>query len=307
MPSCWATRRASSTSATEQQPASDVAAPQLHGDADDVVALVEQQGGGHRRVDAARHGDQDLHRPRPRHRPWVSRATAAGTALRARSTSASVVVVPSDRRRRAEGLASRDAHGGQHVGGLDGAARARRARRGADAGLVEEDQQRLGLDAGEAQVAVARGLAAAVAGLDAAGDRRRAARRPGGRAGGRPARPWRPLGRRVAAGRCHADDAGHVVGPAAPLALLPAAVQDRRDAAWRTTRAPTPLGPPNLWALTETRSAPRREGRHVEPRERRHRVGVEPDGGRRSRGHASAGSRRSRCSPASPRRRRRRR
>ena len=34
------------------------AAPQLHGGADHVVALLEEQGGRHRRVDPARHGDE---------------------------------------------------------------------------------------------------------------------------------------------------------------------------------------------------------------------------------------------------------
>ncbi len=39
-----------------------LASPQLHRDADDVVTGLEQQRGGHGRVDAARHGDQHLHR-----------------------------------------------------------------------------------------------------------------------------------------------------------------------------------------------------------------------------------------------------
>src|SRR5581483_8973779 len=68
------------------------AAPELHRGPDDVVALLQQQGGGHRRVDAARHGGEHAHQ-RPRRR-----ATASGTTLRARSTSSSVVVGPSDSR-----------------------------------------------------------------------------------------------------------------------------------------------------------------------------------------------------------------
>ena len=38
------------------------ATPQLHRDADDVVTGLEQQRGRHRGVDAARHGDEHLHR-----------------------------------------------------------------------------------------------------------------------------------------------------------------------------------------------------------------------------------------------------
>ena len=45
------------------------AAPQLHGGADDVVALAHQQGGGNRRVDPTRHGDQDAHCSAPSQRP----------------------------------------------------------------------------------------------------------------------------------------------------------------------------------------------------------------------------------------------
>jgi hypothetical protein len=42
-----------------------LAAPQLHRDADDLVAGLEQAGRGDRRVDAAGHGGQDLHRGAP--------------------------------------------------------------------------------------------------------------------------------------------------------------------------------------------------------------------------------------------------
>ena len=66
------------------------AAPELHGGAHDVVTLLQQQRGRDRGVDATGHGDEDLHARR--------RATASATTEAARSTSASVVVAPSDRR-----------------------------------------------------------------------------------------------------------------------------------------------------------------------------------------------------------------
>src|SRR5690606_34568519 len=63
-----------------------------HRDADDVVALLEQQRGGDRRVDAPGQGGQH---PHPND---LTRSTAAGTARSARSTSRSVELQPSERR-----------------------------------------------------------------------------------------------------------------------------------------------------------------------------------------------------------------
>src|SRR5207248_8286024 len=72
----------------------DVAAlPETHRDTDDLVAGLEQECGCHRGVDAARHSGQDSHQADLR------RSTAGGITSRARSTSASVLVAPSDRRR----------------------------------------------------------------------------------------------------------------------------------------------------------------------------------------------------------------
>ena len=51
-------------------------------------------------------------------------------------------------------------------------------------------------------------------------------------------------------------------------------------APWRTTRAPTPLGPPNLWAETAIRRGVGRRGGDVEPGGGLHRVGVEHGPGR---------------------------
>src|SRR5690606_33578292 len=76
-----------------------LAAPQLHGDADDLVALLLEERGRDRGVDAARHGDQDPHAGAPEDENARRRSTAAGTASSAASTSASVLDQPSERRR----------------------------------------------------------------------------------------------------------------------------------------------------------------------------------------------------------------
>ena len=100
-------------------------------------------------------------------------------------------------------------------------------------------------------------------------------------------RPARSRTRTVAARRAHARLAfaaaamatmpAHVLGARPALALLRAAVQDgpaAAEARSRTTRAPTPFGPPNLWALTLTRSAPAAASATIEPAEGLHGVGV---------------------------------
>jgi hypothetical protein len=102
MPSIWATRRASSTSATEQQPESDTP-PTASRWRPPRRDRLDEQSGGHRRVDAATHRYEDFHRSslpvdaalrlraqsRAR-RPRESRITA--------STSSVVVSAPIDRR-----------------------------------------------------------------------------------------------------------------------------------------------------------------------------------------------------------------
>lgn len=74
--------------------------PEPQGDADDVVSGFFQQRGGDRRVDTTRHRDEDLHARTPDRvvavRKW---RTAPTTTPIACSTSASVVVCPSDKRR----------------------------------------------------------------------------------------------------------------------------------------------------------------------------------------------------------------
>ena len=60
------------------------------------------------------------------------------------------------------------------------------------------------------------------------------------------------------------DGARHVVGPAAPLALLAPAVRARGAPPAGHAQRPGPAGPPTLWALTDTRSAPAVELGQVE-------------------------------------------
>ena len=168
MSSCCATRRASSTSAIEQQPVSLVAAPQPHRDADHVVAGGEQLGGGDRRVDAA------AHRARAPSRCAPVRGCAGrrrSTAAAARSTSASVVVRPSVSRSAPPAHVAVDAHRGEHVRRLHRAGGARRRGAGAHPGLVEQVQQRLVLDAVDAHVREPGTLCVARHGLAHVGER----------------------------------------------------------------------------------------------------------------------------------------
>ena len=204
-------------------PGVGLAAPQLHGHAHHLVPVGEQAGRGHRRVDAARHGHEDLHAATP---------AQAGDGRRDDLEGAVDVGVgggPAQAEaQRPAGTVGRDAHGGQDVRRLLGAAGARRGGRGAHAGLVEEEQHRLALDSRQAHVEGAgQAVGAGRAGLDQAGDGRE-----------------QPVGQAVAAGAGggrgglagggrgpqrggEADDAGDVVGAAAQLALLAAAGDER--------------------------------------------------------------------------------
>ena len=225
--------------------------------------------------------------PVMRRRPAQRRslATAAGITSRARSTSASVDGEPersAAARRRASSFGH--AHGRQHVRRLHRPAGARRRGRRAHAGPVEQEQQRLALDALDAHVGRAGDLGGAAA---------RSRRRPGtaamqpvdqavaqradprDRRAPRSAdgdaaapRPWRRCRRRCAC-RCAARAPGRRRASSGS-SVTPS----------RTTSAPTPFGPPNLWALTDTRSAGAADRGDVEPATRLHRVGVQHGAGR---------------------------
>ena len=155
-----------------------LAAPQLHRDADDVVAL--------RRRSSAAATDESTPplmatstftaSPRPPRSRSRSVATAAATVDRVVDVGVGGGAAEREPQRRRR-PAPVDAHRGEHVRRLHRAAGARRRRRRAHPGLVEQEQQRLALDALDA----ARGptpatLCVARHGLDAR--RRRAAASP---------------------------------------------------------------------------------------------------------------------------------
>ena len=201
-----------------------VAAPQLHRHADDLVAL--------RRAAARR-------RPTSRrHRSW-RRSTFIATPHRARDAQPADGSRRRPRRRgrrrrrwwcgraimpqRSGGDRAVDAHRREHVRRLHRPAGARRRRRGADLGLVEQEQQRLALDPVDAHVGRAGDLAVG-------GARSRRRRRP------------RPRARRRA-GRAASASARDLGGPLA--------CRSRRSAAARATM------PATLWVpLRRSRSWP---------------------------------------------------
>src|SRR5260370_1762856 len=78
--------------------------PELQCHAEDVVALVSHQRGGHRRVDAAAHGDGDLHGSSsfstPMPRLWqYSSARSTSAFPPSRSSSTQPVSLPTSARR----------------------------------------------------------------------------------------------------------------------------------------------------------------------------------------------------------------
>ena len=172
MPIAVATRRASCRSSSEQQLPNDVCPSrlvvQLHRQADDLVALLGEQRGGHRRIHAARHRDNDLHGfgqsssargvmstgagaapPRVRLRSF---STSRGSVSTTRSTSASVENDTEAEAERVLRPMHGKAHGLQHVRRLQRARRAGRTGRHRDALEVQRDQQALGLDPIEADI-----------------------------------------------------------------------------------------------------------------------------------------------------------
>ena len=254
-------------------PGVGLAAPQLHRHAHHLVA--GRRAGGRRRPTS---------RPRPtwprgpsRRQPPGSRATAAGIA----SAPVDVLVGGRPAQRQAQGAPGPlggDAHGRQHVRRLLGAAGAGRRGRRAHAGLVEQEQQRLDSRRPARQrcsvpgsrcrrAAAVVDAAPGIGGQQAVGqavpqrDPRpgRLVRAAAAAAGRRRSRRCRPR----CGCRCAARAPGRRRGPGR-AAACPGG----------TIRAPTPWGPPTLWALSETRSAPpaRCAGR-ARPRPGRRRCG----------------------------------
>jgi hypothetical protein len=135
--------------------------------------------------------------------------------------------------------------------------------------------------------------------------RRPAGRRRGGPAVLRPGPPWRPLGHGGGQRGGEAGDAGHVVGAAPTLPLLPTAEQLRPQRGPLADHpAPHPLRAPELVGAHGDEPGGRR-GAGVEPGDGLHGVGVQHRL-RRVAGHdlghppPAAGSSPSRCSRASP-------
>ena len=174
----------------------------------------------------------------------------------ARSTSASVVVRPSDSRSAPIATDAVDAHRGEHVRRLHRAARARGRRRCAHIGLVEQVQQRLGLDVGDAHVRRAGDLAHRPARSRPHRRAGAAARRPAGRAArqARAPRPSRSASVAASATAVAAMPAVFCVPLRRSRSCPPPMISGSTFGPPRSIRTPTPLGPPNLWALSDIRS-----------------------------------------------------
>ena len=185
-------------------------------------------------------------------------ATTPAKADSKASMSASVVDHPTDRRRELLGV---HAHGLQHRRGLQGLRRARRARVGGDARLVEPEQHRLGLDPFDAQADdVGEPVDRVAEGLHARRPRR-AARSAGRTATRRPPPPGRAS--RPSPGR-----------PPRPRSRLPPPRSPARPG------GPAPARPP---PGTDRSRSPRRTIKDADPRRAaqlvgrdRHQVGAEP-------------------------------
>ncbi len=197
-------------------------------DAGDVVAGLDRAGRSDRGVDAAGHGSDDPHR-------WVvlARSTTGPIASTRASTSAAVLVWPSEKRSECRAGLVGAAHREQDVRGLGHAGRARRAGRALDPAGVEQHQQRVALAVGEAEVGVAR---AAVPGSRRAavraGGRRARPRSPGApgrRAARRPARAWSACCfTATSTAAANPAIAGVSMVPGPDVALLATAVHQRR-------------------------------------------------------------------------------
>ena len=139
---------------------------ELHRQTDDVMTLLGEQGRGDRRVDASRHGDDDSHvcELGPGHGSdsqltlWLAPRQASQLLDDARQHGDDAIDLglgvrgPEAEANRVLRAMRGKPHRLQHVRRLERARRARRAGRDRDAFEVERDQQRLGLDAIEADV-----------------------------------------------------------------------------------------------------------------------------------------------------------
>src|SRR5580658_4738164 len=177
MPSCWATRRASSTSDTEQQPESDgppqslsVAPTTSCPDSTSNAAATDESTppdmATSTRTIAVCH-------PASGRRPERLAAQArhrGGNGLERRGDIVFGGRMPQGEPHGAAGLRTSHPHGQQHVTRLDGTAGTGRTGRRADPRLIQEHEKLLLLDAVESEVAVTREHVLAGRALDGAGD-----------------------------------------------------------------------------------------------------------------------------------------
>ena len=134
-------------------------APQLERGARDVMALLDQQRGRDGRVDAAGHRYEHPHGtsvPPGRHAARRSAATTPGTTRERAVHVGFGGAEPQREAQRARGEGGLDAHGGQHVAGLERTTGARRPAGDADALAAEGDEHLFAVAPGEAQVQVPR-------------------------------------------------------------------------------------------------------------------------------------------------------
>ena len=193
------------------------------------------------------------------------------------STSSAVVVRPSVSRSAPRPRSLGTPIAGEHVRRLHRPAGARRRRAGAHAGLVEQVQQRLVLDAVDADVRRAGDLVGARHGLVHVRRAATAGRRPASRAARRSGRSRRPARCRWPAAprpsrRCPAT----LCVPLRRSRSCPPPTSIGANAAPpRATSTPTPFGPPNLCADSDSRSTCGVIARAGRASSRLHGVGVQ--------------------------------
>ena len=270
MSSCWATRRASSTSATLQQPVS-LSPPHSR-----IVTPTTswpsraQQRGGDRRVDAAAHRDQHLHgvtasrgRALAQRGDGVARSPSTARRRRRRwSCGRGVIRSAPAAQRRSTPIAASTCDGSiaplAHADAADAHTPASSSRY-SSASLSMPSKQHVGR-AGDLGGRRRRSRAAPGTPATSPATRRSrsAAMRtisvgPLGVGGGQRRGEWRRCRRRCAC-RCAARAPGRRRRSAA-----------RAPTPSRTASTPTPFGPPNLWALSDSRSTCGHSVAQVEP------------------------------------------
>ena len=288
MPSWSATRRASSTSDTEQQPVSDspphsfMVTPTTSWPCSCSSAAATEESTPPDMATSTLMPDGPSRRPKRRAAARPRRARRRGRRRRRRRWSTSRATGGGSRRRRRAGTPMAASTWVGSCAPARTTTPPTRRRRGPRAGRAAPRSRRRRCTRGSCRRPCrgGRGSDRVDRGLDQAGD---GGEQAVGQAVAQGAEAARPSRARVSAvspsGRGGADDAGHVLRAAAPLPLLAAAEQAGRErrarAGRRARRRPwgrRTCGP----TATAGRRGDRRRlvGAEVEPRERLHRVGV---------------------------------